>query len=394
MLQIEESSFHGGIGLWRLGFRPFFLGAGVFAVLLMAMWMEIYLFGWNMVPAGYAAPIWHAHEMIYGYGVAVIAGFLLTAVRNWTNVQTLHGPGLMALFVLWVAARVAPFSGSPAVAFLFDTLFMLAFTAAVLHPVIKARSWNQLVVVGIVFLLACSNILFYLGLTGLFPDGTRIGLYGGLYLVVAMILLVGRRVIPFFIERGCDSPVQLTERPWLDIAIVACYALFVIVDLFTPLATLAALLAAVLLILNILRLADWYSPGIWKKPLLWVLYVAYLWITGGFLLKAAGLFGLSPTLAVHAFTVGGIGMMTLGMMARVALGHTGRNVFDPPASVWWMFLLLVAGALVRVLFPLIFGEHYQLWIAVSQLLWMAAFALFLFVYAPILIKPRVDGRYG
>ncbi len=394
MLQIEERTFHGGVGLWRLAFRPFFLGAGVFAILLMAAWMAIYQFGWNIVPAGYAAPVWHAHEMIYGYGMAVIAGFLLTAVKNWTNVQTLHGYSLMALFVLWVAARLSPFFGSPAVVFLLDTLFMLSFTAALLHPVVKAKSWNQLAIVAIVLLLACSNMLFYLGLTGFVPGGVYMGLYAGLYLVVAMVLLVGRRVIPFFIERGCDTPVQLTNRLWLDIAIVVCYVLFAVVDVFTDLPMVAALLAAVLLILNVIRLRDWYTPGIWSKPLLWVLYVAYIWITIGFMLKSAALFGISVPVAVHAFSVGGVGMMTLGMMARVALGHTGRNVFDPPSSVWWMFLLLAGGAVVRVLFPLLSGEHYQLWVAGSQLLWIAAFTLFVFIYTPILVKPRIDGRYG
>ena len=394
MLQIEERSFHHGVGLWRLGFRPFFLGAGILAALLMAGWMGLYLLGWNFAPAGYPAPVWHAHEMIFGYAVAVIAGFLLTAVKNWTNVQTLHGSGLMALFALWVLARMGPFVAPVGVVFLLDILFMLCFSAALLHPIIKARSWNQLVIAVLVLLLAGANILFYLGLTGMVPGGTRVGLYAGLYLVVAMILLVGRRVIPFFIERGCDRPVQLTYRPWLDISIVVSYGLFVVTEL-SGATRMAALLASLLVILNAIRLVDWHARGIWKKPLLWVLYIAYIWITAGFLLKAvAALWGISPTLSAHAFTVGGIGMMTLGMMARVALGHTGRNVFDPPASVWWMFLLLLGGAICRVLFPLLSMEHYMLWIAVSQLLWIAAFALFVFVYAPILIKPRVDGRYG
>ena len=394
MLQIEEASFHHGIGLWRLGFRPFFLGAGIFAVLMMAAWMGAYLFGWNIVPAGYAAPLWHAHEMIYGYAVAVIAGFLLTAVRNWTNVQTLHGNSLMALFALWAAARLSPFLGSPVLVLLIDTAFMFGLTAALLHPIVKARSWNQLVIVAIVLLLSCGNLLFYLGLIQVVPGGAYLGLYAGLYLIVGLILLVGRRVIPFFIERGCDTPVQLTDRPWLDIAIVAVYVLFIIVDLFTALPMVAALLAAILLLLNSVRLRDWHTPGLWKKPLLWVLYVAYIWITLGFLLKAVALFGVSVPLAVHAFTVGGIGMMTLGMMARVALGHTGRNVFDPPSSVRWMFLLLGAGAVIRVLFPLLFGDQYRLWVGASQLLWITAFALFFVVYAPILIKPRIDGLYG
>jgi len=202
-------------------------------------------------------------------------------------------------------------------------------------------------------------------------------------------------VIPFFIERGCDTPVQLTYRAWLDVAILACYLLFAIAEIFVSSAILSALLAGALVILNLVRLWDWHTPGIWRKPLLWVLYVAYLWITFGFLLKAGTLLGgLSPSLAVHAFTVGGIGMMTLGMMARVSLGHTGRNVFDPPRVVNGMFLLLGAAAVVRVLLPLLDFGHYTQWILLSQWLWMAAFALFVLVYAPILVKPRIDGRYG
>ncbi len=395
LLQIEERNFSQGLGLWRLGFRPFFLGAGALAVLVMALWMAIFPLGWNIAPTGYIAPVWHAHEMIFGYGVAVIAGFLLTAVKNWTNVQTVHGPALMGLFLLWVVARLAPFTGLPEIAFLFDTLFMLFLSAAVLHPVVKARSWNQLGIVAIVLLLACSNILFYLGLLQVIPGGGRHGLYAGLYLVIALILVVGRRVIPFFIERGCDTPVQLVYREWLDVAIVVSFVLFALFDLFTPFATYSALLAGVLAILNLIRLRDWHTPGLWRKPLLWVLYVAYLWITFGFLLKAIGtLLGLSAALGLHAFTVGGIGMMTLGMMARVALGHTGRNVFEPPRIVGWMFLLLGAAAVTRVLMPLFHFGHYTSWVILSQLLWITAFGLFLFVYAPILVKPRIDGRYG
>ena len=395
LLQIEEGKHHQGLGLWRLGFRPFFLGAGVLAVLFMALWMVIFPLGGDVTPTGYAAPVWHAHEMIFGYAVAVIAGFLLTAVKNWTNVQTVHGPALMGVFLLWVAARLAPFTGLPEVAFLFDMLFLLFLSAGILHPVIKARSWNQLGIVAIVLALAGSNLVFYLGLLGVISGGGWQGLHAGLYLIIALILVVGRRVIPFFIERGCDTPVQLTYRAWLDVAILACYLLFAIVEIFVSSVNLSALLAGTLVILNLVRLWDWHTPGIWRKPLLWVLYVAYLWITFGFLLKVGTLLGgLSPSLAVHAFTVGGIGMMTLGMMARVSLGHTGRNVFAPPRVVNGMFLLLGAAAVVRVLLPLLDFGHYTQWVLLSQWLWMAAFALFVLVYAPILVKPRIDGRYG
>jgi len=153
LLQIEEGKHHQGLGLWRLGFRPFFLGAGVLAVLFMALWMVIFPLGGDVTPTGYAAPIWHAHEMIFGYA---------TAVKNWTNVQTVHGPALMGVFLLWVAARLAPFTGLPEVAFLFDMLFLLSLSAGVLHPVIKARSWNQLGIVAIVLALgAAGDPLFH-----------------------------------------------------------------------------------------------------------------------------------------------------------------------------------------------------------------------------------------
>ncbi len=395
LLQIEERDYHRGLGLWRLGFRPFFLGAGVLAVLVMALWMAMFPMGMEIAPVGYAAPLWHAHEMVFGYGVAVIAGFLLTAVKNWTNVQTVHGPALMGLFLVWVVARVAPFTGLPEIAFLFDILFMVLLAAAILHPIVKARSWNQWGIVLIVLLLVCSNFLFYLGLMDVLPGEGRQGVHAGLYLILALILVVGRRVIPFFIERGCDGPVQLVYREWLDVAIVVSFALFALFDLFTPFTTYTALLAGVLAVLNLVRLRDWHTPRLWGKPLLWVLYVAYFWITFGFLLKAGSLLsGVSSMLFLHAFTVGGIGMMTLGMMARVALGHTGRNVFEPPKIVGWMFHLIGAAAVVRVLMPLVDFGHYTTWVALSQLLWMAAFGLFLVVYAPILVKPRIDGRYG
>ena len=158
---------------------------------------------------------------------------------------------------------------------------------------------------------------------------------------------------------------------------------------------LVSLLSAVLVILHVIRMIGWYSHQIWSKPLLWVLFVAYASLVGGFALKAAQCcFDISPLLAVHAFAYGGIGVITLGMMSRVILGHTGRNVFEPPAVLFWCFALLVAGAIVRVLLPLLALNLYSYWIGISQLLWILAFTVFLFVFAPMLLSPRVDGRDG
>ncbi len=399
MLNIEDKpAFDNRIALFRLGFRPFFLGAAAFAAGVMLYWMGALALGWPFQLDEIAPATWHAHEMIFGYSLAVIAGFLLTAVMNWTGVQTLNGGPLVALFLLWVAARLLPLVWIDLPLALYaaiDCLFGLLLFAAVLHPVVKSGQRKQYSVVTKVFLLLCSNILFYLGALGMVDDGERMGLYSGLYIVLALILLLARRVVPFFIEKGVGYPVQLKNRLWLDRSSLFLFAGLWISDSFLDNATATGWLAGALLVLHSARLAGWHTPGIWKKPLLWVLYIAYLWIIFGFALKFALLFtDISPSLAVHAFTVGGIGMMTVGMMARVSLGHTGRNVFEPPKILGWLFALLLVASVVRVIVPLLTAQHYLLWVGISQFLWIAVFCLFFYVYFPILLRQRIDGRDG
>ncbi|HEB91982.1 MAG TPA: NnrS family protein [Gammaproteobacteria bacterium] len=399
MLNIEDKpAFDNRIALFRLGFRPFFLGGAAFTAAAMLYWMGILAIGWPFQLGDISPATWHAHEMIFGYSLAVIAGFLLTAVMNWTGVQTLNGRPLVALFILWVAARLLPLAWVDlplALYAVIDCLFALLLFAAVLHPVVKSRQRKQISVVTKVFLLLLSNILFYLGALGIVDDGERMGLYSGLYLVLALILLLARRVIPFFIEKGVDYPVQLKNHRWLDLTSLALFTLLWISDAFLDNVTTTGWLAGALLVLHIVRLIGWHTPGIWQKPLLWVLYIAYLWIIFGFALKFALLFtDISPSLAVHAFTVGGIGMMTVGMMARVSLGHTGRNVFEPPKILGWLFAVLLVASVVRVIIPLLTTQHYLLWIGISQFLWIAVFCLFFYIYFPILLRQRVDGRDG
>ncbi len=399
MLNIEDKpAFDNRIALFRLAFRPFFLGAAAFAAAIMLYWMGSLALGWSFHLGDISPATWHAHEMIFGYSLAVIAGFLLTAVMNWTGVQTLNGGPLVALFTLWVVGRLLPlvWMDPPLALYAFiDCLFALLLFAAVLHPVMKSGQRKQYSVVTKALLLLFSNILFYLGALGIVDDGERMGLYSGLYIVLALVLLLGRRVIPFFIEKGVGYPVQLKNRLWLDLSSLFLFAGLWISDAFLDNLTASGWLAGALMVLHSVRLAGWHTPGIWKKPLLWVLYIAYLWIILGFALKFALLFtDISPSLAVHAFTVGGIGMMTVGMMARVSLGHTGRNVFDPPKILGWLFALILAASVVRVIIPLLTTQHYLLWIGISQFLWIAVFCLFFYIYFPILLRQRVDGRDG
>ncbi len=398
MIGIENRSGATGPALLNLGFRPFFSGAVIYALAAMLIWLALTAFNLQWPYAGPSPVVWHAHEMIYGYGMAVVAGFLLTAVKNWTGVQTLHRTPLLLLFLLWLAGRVLVFLGEAiplAVTGFVDCLFAALLVIAVSLPIVKVKQREQFGILSKLVLLFASNLLFYAGAMNLVGGGVRVGLYSGLYLLIALIFVMGRRVMPFFIAKGVGYEVQLKNRKWLDVSSLVVFLVFWLADILDPDSLPVALSAIVLLILHGIRLTGWHTPGIWRKPLLWVLFVGYASIIFGFGLKAAVyLFGASPFLALHAFTVGGIGMITLGMMARVTLGHTGRDVFKPPAILNWIFLIYCGGTLFRVLAPLLDPDHYALWVTFSQAFWIAAFSLFSIIYLPMLVQPRVDGRYG
>lgn len=381
----------------QLGFRPFFLGAAIFSVMAIVIWMGIYTFGWEMRLLGIPATLWHAHEMLFGYLLAVIAGFLLTAVKNWTGQQTLHGPMLLLLFLTWAAARlISIFNiGSIELMAILDTFFLAGLAISVAAPVIRVKQWAQLGILLLLVLMLIANITFYAGILGSLENGANLGIYSGLYLILMLVFVMARRVIPFFIERGTGMTTQLTNLKCVDSATLILFALLWIVDVLFTLPLAAAVLAGVLFILHSIRLIGWYTRGLWQSSMVWILYLSYAFLVLGFALKSASvIFEVSPFLAVHAFTVGGVGVLTLGMMSRVALGHTGRNVLEPPAALPAAFVVLLASAVVRVIFPLIIPLEYELWIAVSQVGWILSFSMFAILFLPILSSPRIDGQPG
>jgi len=397
MLNIEPK-YTGKTAFLHLGFRPFFFASLSFGVISIVLWMLMYTFGISLLPNNYPLFSWHGHEMVFGFAVATITGFLLTAVKNWTGIQTVNNKPLLGLFLFWLVSRIIVFiPGSwvlPTLAVI-DSLFLLFVTWAFSSPVFKVKQWNNLAFSGKLLLLFLANIVFYLGLLGILDNGVHYGLYAGFYTALAVIFNMGRRVIPFFIEKGLGCPFQAKNYKWVDASSLWLFLSFSISDIFFPNHIVTAVLAAALVVLHGARLLGWYHPGIWKKSLLWVLVVGYIWIVLGFALKiSAILLGTSPFLALHAFAYGGIGMVTAGMMARVSLGHTGNNVFDPPKILHVIFALLFVGAFIRVILPLFLGQFYIHLIGLSQVLWIAAFLIFFIRYAPMLIKARVDGRFG
>jgi uncharacterized protein involved in response to NO len=383
--------------LFNLGFRPFFLLAGVFSLISIFIWGGVYVYGWPAPRLPFSPMHWHAHEMIFGYGMAVVAGFLLTAVRNWTHLNTLKGYPLAGLATLWLAARLAGWliPGQVLPMALLDLVFDLWFFVAILRPILRAKQHQQIGIASKIVLLMLANLCFYLGVSDVIEQGIVWGLYSGLYVLLALVFTMVRRVMPMFIERGVGYPVTLKNRAWIDRSGIYVFVLFVIADVFWRNVPATAVLAGLLFAIHTMRLVGWYTTGIWKKPLLWVLYAGYGGATFGFLLKALAPFtSLSPSLALHAFALGGIGMITAGMMARISLGHTGRDIQQHSWLLAPAFMSLFAAYVARVLLPMIAPVQYLSWLAIAQAAWLIAFALFVWVYAPILIKPRADGKPG
>lgn len=381
----------------QTGFRIFFLGAAAYAVLSMVFWLMFYVAGRNIFVA-MPLTVWHGHEMVFGFVMAVVAGFLLTAVMNWTGLPTLSGTPLLVLFLLWAAARVLAFMPASVPHWpmaLCDGAFLAFLTVGVMRPIIAVRQWHQSAVFSKLILIFLSSVVFSWALFHANLGIERKALRFAVYMIVSLILTISRRVLPFFTERGVGYPVTLRNSKLLDMTSLVFLILFAVIDVFWNLPVVVAVLCALLVVVHVLRLAGWYTPGIWKKPLLWILFAGYVFLVIGFLLKIPAAINHRPDdSALHAFTAGGIGLFTLGMMARVAWAHTGRSLAEAPRQLPLIFAAIVLAAVIRVFFPFLDESKYALWIGISQVLWMIAFGLYLFFYARVLTSPRPDGRWG
>ena len=378
---------------FALGFRPFFLAAGVYAVLLMALWLLV-LRG-NLTLGGLSPFVWHGHEMVFGFAVSVIAGFLLTAARNWTGIPTPSGVPLAMLFLLWLAGRLSfLLPGLPTwLVATVDLAFLPALALALALPILKARQLHNFPFPIMLLALTAANALVHAEALGGTSGTARLGLHLAVYVVVTMIVVMGGRVIPSF----TDNKLHTRARRWKTIERLVPVATLAALasTLIAPTSPVTAILAAIAAAVHAIRLAGWYTHKVWSVPLLWILHLGYAWIVFGFALLALSAAGLStPAVnALHAFTAGAIGALTLGMMARVSLGHTGR-MLEPAPLMTRAFVLINLAALIRVVLPLFFPGVYMQIMTAAGLAWVVAFGLFVVVYAPMLLRPRVDGKPG
>lgn len=381
--------------LFAMGFRAFFALAGLSALALIAVWNSLSsgaLHIDNYFPSTY----WHAHEMLLGYSTAVIAGFLLTAVRNWTDTETTSPDQLASLCFLWIYGRVLPFYSELVPDLLIaavDFAFLPALAFFVGKPLLKTGNFKNLIFTALLLLMAAGNALIHAQILGYSETGAMLGMNLVVTLIMMMILVIAGRVFPFFTERGLSGVICI-RNPGLDVAtIVVSLGVFILLMLGVS-GLLLLLIALAAAALNTIRVSAWYDSRIWFVPLLWVLYAGYGWVILGFGLVALSAYGLvAASLALHAFTVGGIGILTLGMMARVSLGHTGRALKASNAMAI-AFVLINLAALTRVLFPALLPAWYGGFVLASSYCWLAAFSLFAYYFLPILSSPRADGRVG
>ncbi|MCP9338530.1 NnrS family protein [Stutzerimonas xanthomarina] len=382
--------------MWRLAFRPFFLGGSLFAMLAIPLWIAAWTGLWpGFQPTG-GWLSWHRHEMLFGFAMAIVAGFLLTAGQTWTGQPGVSGNKLIALAVVWLLARLGWLFGLPVALLIpLDLLFMLGVAGLMGRMLWVVRQKRNYPIIAVLSLMIGADVLVLCGVA-LGDDGLqRQGVLAGLWLVAALMAIIGGRVIPFFTQRGLGHTEAVKPWLWLDVAllvgtglIAALYAVSVALQQHVALGVLFLAIA----VGHLLRLARWYDAGIWRVPLLWSLHLAMLWLV----VAATGLalwnFGVleSSSSALHALSVGSMSGLILAMIARVTLGHTGRPLQLPPGIVG-AFVLFNLGAASRV-FLITEWPLLGLWLA--AICWALAFALYVWRYAPMLVAARVDGHPG
>ena len=377
--------------LWNLGFRPFYLLAGIFAAVSVLLWMLQYS---GVVSGAYLrGPLWHGHEMLFGFALAVVTGFLFTAVRNWTGQPTPTGTALAAFAALWVAGRVlvlTPFAVAAAVA---SAAFPLAVAAAIAVPLVRARNQRNYFFIALLALAGCADLAFHLSVLDVVTWPERASLQAGLDLLLFIVAVIAGRVIPMFTNNGVPG-AGATRHPVVEKLALGSVLALAALDVLGAPAPLVAAVALAGAAAHAARLALWRPWRTLRAPLVWVLHASYAWIAIHLLLRAlSGAEIVAASLATHALTLGVIGGMTLGMMTRTARGHTGRRLV---ADRWEVacYGLVHAAAAVRVFGGLFVPAAYMATVVVSALLWSAAFALFAIRYAPILARPRADGQPG
>lgn len=382
--------------LFDRAFRPFFLSAAIFSILAISIWALFWLGQFEFHPL-YTWNWWHGHEMLYGFAVPVIVGFLLTAVQNWTGVKTITGWPLFLLFLVWVAGRVLIlFPGNIeiwAIA-LIDIMFLplAAFFLAI--PIVIGKNWKNLFFVLIFLMMSLLNgLMHYFAATGKLDISAHL-MMGMVFWVTVVMVVMGGRVIPFFTSRGAgintEKSITLVEKTAIA-SVVIIAIIFSIPALNVVPDQLMAVIAIIAFISNTWRLSQWKTWETRSIPLLWSLHLAYAFVAFSFFLMALYFIKVLGDLntLVHMITIGGMGLLILSMMSRVSLGHTGRPLKIGNAMAF-AYIMIAAAAVTRVFLIMLVGLEYTVYVyGVSAIFWLSGFGIFIWKYLPVLIRPRI-----
>jgi uncharacterized protein involved in response to NO len=385
--------------LFAYGFRPFFWAAAVFAILSLIAWLWIYTIGALPLP-NQPPQLWHGHEMLFGFLAAAIAGFLLTAVPSWTGACGFAGARLIMLTVVWLAGRLTfafasllPF----AVVAVCELAFLPALAVLIAPPLLRARNRNT----RLLFVLAgiwVTDLVFVFALGRGDVLLARGALLVAIDIVLLLITIIGGRIVPAFTVsalRARGVSADMRGSSWVDAIVIGAMIGVVLVDAIAPWGTVAGGVAALAAIAQAWRFAGWRSLRTRGEPLVWSLHLAYAWLPVGLGMKATYLLSGANWSAhwLHALTIGAAASMVLAVMSRASLGHTGRAlVASRPIAI--AYVLVCLAALVRVFSPSLEAVDYRLTVMLAGALWVAAFGLFVIVYTPILMRPRIDARSG
>ncbi|KFI22844.1 NnrS family protein [Nitrosococcus oceani] len=377
------------------GFRPFFWLGTLMSSVWMLLWLLL-LSGQLSLNSHLPLPYWHAHEMLFGFVAAIIAGFLLTAAQNWTGRITAAGPSLLLLVLLWMAGRAVMLGGDILPVFLVitvDMAFIPCLLFFVARPIVAARHTRSIALVVILGVLASCNLLVHLGGAGYLPTATAPALHAAVNVITLLMVILGGRVIPSFTRNTLQIPIH--QSVWLERLAIGSVAVLLMLEAISGINALTGAIALAAGIFNLIRLLGWGGYKTLSQPLLWVLHLGYVWICAGLITKGldAYLAGDYHSIAIHLLTVGAMGTLILGMISRVSLGHTGRRMVLPERMML-AYGLITLGVIVRVAGPLLLPTHIVAVWLLSGGLWIGAFGVFLFHYTSILWRPRVDGRPG
>lgn len=380
------------MSIFQLGFRPFYTVASIFAIVAMFVWLRAFS-GLSDTGTYLQGVIWHSHEMLFGFSTAVIAGFLFTAVRNWTGLPTPTGAVLAALTVLWLAARVLIVIGPATLAAFVDALFLPAVALAIAVPIFRSRNARNYKVFAIVVALSAAHGMFHLATLGYSqPWLSRISLIVSVDIIVLLMSVIGGRVIPAF-TRNAVADANPRHASWVEFVTFASMILVISVAAisgsFAAPSGAMAVLFIVVAAAHATRLGLWESVKTIHDPLLWMMPAAYSWIPFAFLLRGLATMNIVPASAwIHAITMGAISSLMLAMMMRSSLGHTGRKLVASRSDMM-AFLLLQLAAIARVIASIAAEETYRYWVLASGLIWMFAFLVFAVRYLPMLSRPRI-----